>query len=102
MSETEQRDREHEHIDVSMVNKQAVSLPLILQALVMLGGLAAIYATGVANDRELNAKHEALGKRVEMLEADSRSFKSDLRTDLREIKDELRELRSEMSAKPHK
>lgn len=94
---TEEGEQKREHIDVSMTQRQAISLPLILQTAALLAGLAGIYATGVANDRELTAKHDALEKRVEMMEADSRSLKSDLRSDLKEIKTEVQQMRQEMS-----
>lgn len=85
-----------EHMDVNVTQRQTLSLPLILQSLVMLGGLAAVYANGVANDREIATKYEAQQSQISQLQADSRTFKNDLRTDLREIKDEVRELRNSL------
>lgn len=87
-----------EHMDVSVTQRQTLSMPLILQSIAMLGALAGIYANTVANDRELTAKLVAQQERISTLELDSRAFKSDLRSDLKEIKDELRQLRDEVKS----
>lgn len=86
-----------EHMDVSVTQRQTLSLPLILQTLVMLGSLAAVFANGVANDREIAAKYEAQQSQISQLQADNRTFKNDLRTDLKEIRDEVRELRNSLT-----
>jgi ubiquitin C-terminal hydrolase len=92
----------HEHIDVAMTSKQSFSPALVLQFIVMLGALGAVYANSVANDREHDAKFAAQQKQIDQLQEDSRTFKSDLRSDLKDIKDELREMRNEMNKRPSK
>lgn len=76
-----------------------MSVSVIVQMLVTLSGLAAVYANSVANDREhstsivqARTEHSRLQERVER---DARELRLDIRTDLSEIKAELRELRAE-------
>lgn len=75
--------------------RQSLSLPVIIQALVMLSGLAAVYANSVANDREHAAAINQLRLDLVRVERDSRELRADIRNDLKEIKDELREMRGE-------
>jgi hypothetical protein len=89
----------NEHTEVSVTSKQSLSLPLLLSFVVSLSGLGGVYATGVANDRELATKWESQQREIDQLQQDNRSFKSDLRVDLREIKDEIREMRVEINEK---
>ena len=88
-----------EHMDVSVTQRQTLSMPLVLQTLGMLAALAGVFANGVANDREIAAKYESQQAQIGQLQADSRTFKNDLRMDLKEIKDEVRELRNTLNDK---
>ena len=88
-----------EHLDVSIVSKQAVTPSLVLQWLVAVCGLAGVYATGVANDRELTTKIAAQQAQIDLLRSDATGYRTDLRSDIREIKDEIRELRSRFDQK---
>lgn len=92
----------NEHMDVSVTSRQTISLPLVLQSVAMLASLAAVYANGVANDRELATKFESQQQQIAQLQSDSRTLKNDLRMDLKEIKDELRELRNEYNSAKRK
>lgn len=80
-----------QHMDVNVNSKQAMTLPVILQALGMLAAVGAIYATMVANDREHTAKIDQLRIDVVRIERDTKDLKVEILAELRELRSELRD-----------
>lgn len=86
--------RTHDHLDAQVTLRQTFTIPVILQALLMLAGLAAVYTVSVANDREQATQIGQLKNDVTRLERETKEVRGDVRSDLQEIKTELRELRA--------
>ncbi len=80
-----------QHMDVNVNSKQAMTLPVILQALGMLAAVGAVYATMVANDREHSAKIDQLRIDVVRIERDTKDLKVEILAELRELRSELRD-----------
>jgi hypothetical protein len=83
--------RSPEHMDVNVNSKQAMTVPVILQAIGMLAAVSAVYATMVANDREHTAKIDQLRVDVARIERDTKDIKVEILTEIRELRTELRE-----------
>jgi hypothetical protein len=78
-------------MDVNVNSKQAMTVPVILQAIGMLAAVSAVYATMVANDREHTAKIDQLRVDVARIERDTKDIKVEILTEIRELRTELRE-----------
>lgn len=78
-------------VDVSVNNKQAMTLPVLLQLVTLLSAIAVTYSTMVANDREHTIAIEQLKRDLVRVEKDAKDLKVDILTELREIRTELRE-----------
>ena len=78
-------------MDVSVSTKQSMSAPVVLQAVVLFGCLAANYATMVANDREHAARLDQMRTDITRVERDTKDLKVEILGELREIRAELRD-----------
>lgn len=84
-------------MDVEVKTSTSFTWPVILQALAMLGVMAAIYASMVSTDKELSTRLAQVTDDVRRVEREAKDLRSDIRADLGEIKSELRELRTAVS-----
>lgn len=85
-----QRD-EREHMDVNVNSKQTMTPAVVLQAILMFGGLAGTFSTMVANDREHTARIDQMRADITRVEISTKDLKVEILGELREIRAELRE-----------
>lgn len=78
-------------MDVHGIQKQPISLPVLLQVAGVLSAIAVTYSTMVANDREHATAIAQLQRDVARIEKDTKDLKVEILGELREIRNELRE-----------
>lgn len=101
MSEEQQREQRdhrerHDHLDVSVSQKNVFGLRDIAQLLIGLAALVGVYVTLTNNDTKMQSEINQHKMDLVRLEAAQKDIKSEIKNDLATITYELRELRSEL------
>ena len=79
---------------------QGITPAFLLQALLVLAGLAGLYTTMASNDAKLFEGQNRQQRDIERIDRERDSLRSEIRSDLKDIKEEIKQLNNNLNSSP--